>query len=324
MDNYDQLRNAIDVIEARIGNTPIVRLNSILDNNDFELYLKQENMNPSGSTKDRSALSILKNAYMEGKINKDTVIIESSSGNFGIALAMMCIQLGISFTCVVDERISNINYRLLKTYGANVIYIKSSDLKNGESLLHKRLDTVNEFLKNEPNSFHPNQYANIYNVRGHKETMKEIVNQMKEVDYIFCGVSTFGTIRGYAEYVKENSLNTKVIAVDAVGSVIFGGPLKPRLLPGHGAARIPELFKEGIVDDVVYVDDFECVKGCRHLLKNEGVLAGASTGGIITAIRKYSDKIEKGSRVVALMHDRGERYLDTVYSDSWVHIHFEK
>jgi len=308
------VKNILDTI----GNTPIVKVNKTIESIDFDLYLKLEGFNPSGSTKDRSALSIMKNALESGKITKDSVIIESSSGNFGIALAQICCYMQLPFICVVDEHITSMNYKLLQVYNAEIYYISSKDLEEGESLLQKRVSTVKKLLKEIPNSYNPNQYGNLYNPYGHRQTMEEIHKELGNVDYVFCAVSTFGTIRGYAEYIKENNLKTKIIAVDAVGSVIFGGKPKKRLLPGHGAARRSELFVDDLVDDVVYVSDLECIEGCRQLLKKEGILSGASTGGIISAITKYRDNIENNSVCVAIMHDRGERYLNTVYSDEWV------
>lgn len=306
-----------------IGNTPIVKIDKIYcDSRNISLYIKMEGLNPSGSTKDRSALCILEHALNTGELNANSTVIESSSGNFGIAVAQLCNCLGIKFISVVDENITNTNLNILKAYGAQICFISSEDLKDGESLLHKRIATVQRLLKEIPNSFSPNQYANIYNVIGHRKTMEEIHKEVGDIDYIFVAVSTFGTVRGYAEYIKMNKMKTKVIAVDAVGSVIFGGKSKKRLLPGHGAARRSELFVDNLVDDVVYVDDMECVRGCRLLLQKEGIMAGASTGGIITAIGKYKEKISKDSICVAIMHDRGERYLGTVYSDDWVKDNF--
>lgn len=306
-----------------IGNTPIVKMDKIYcDSRNISLYIKMEGLNPSGSTKDRSALCILEHALNTGELNVNSTVIESSSGNFGIAVAQLCNYLGIKFISVVDEKITNTNLNILKAYGAQISYISSNDLKYGESLLQKRINTVQRLLKEIPNSFSPNQYANIYNAIGHRKTMEEIHREMGDIDYIFVAVSTFGTVRGYAEYIKMNKMKTKVIAVDAVGSVIFGGKGKKRLLPGHGAARRSELFVDNLVDDVVYVDDMECVKGCRLLLQKEGIMAGASTGGIITAIGKYKKKISEGSICVAIMHDRGERYLETVYSDDWIKENF--
>lgn len=310
-----------NILDA-IGNTPLVNVEEVVENGDFELYLKLEGLNPSGSTKDRSALCIMKRAIEEGKVNRDSVVIESSSGNFGIALAQICSCFKIRFICVIDENITKMNYELLKIYHAEICYISSKDLTEGESLLQKRVSTVKKLLQENPNSFSPNQYGNLNNPLGHRQTMKEIHEKLSDIDYLFCAVSTFGTIRGYAEYIMEHHLQTKIIAVDAVGSVIFGGESKKRLLPGHGAARRSELYVDGLVDDVVYVDDLECVQGCKRLIRTEGILVGASSGGIITAITKYQDKIEKGSVCVAIMHDRGDRYLHTVYSDEWVKEHF--
>jgi cysteine synthase A len=140
---------------------------------------------------------------------------------------------------------------------------------------------------------------------------------------VFLATSTCGTLRGCAEFLRGRGMQTKIIAVDAMGSVIFGRPAGKRLLPGHGAGVVPKLFSPDLADDVVHVSDLDCVVGCRRLVQHEAILAGASSGGVISAIERLvaDDRLRSPARCVAILPDRGERYLDTVYSDSWVQSH---
>lgn len=308
-----------------IGQTPLVMLNKLFSDKQIDLYAKLEYLNPGGSAKDRSGYNMMLNAMRSGAINENSVIIESSSGNLGIALAQVCLLLNLRFICVVDVKTTDANKNLLKAYGAEIDCVTEPDPATGE-FLQARINRVNQLLKEIPNSYRPNQYANIHNPEGHRPALEEIISSLDFVpDYVFCAVSTCGTIRGYSEYIKEHDLPTKVIAVDAVGSVIFGGERKKRLIPGHGAAVVPALYYDGIADDFIRVTDSDCVVGCRKLLKKEGIFAGGSTGAIVTAMEKYMDNIPDGSSVVFVVHDRGERYLDTVYSDEWVKekLHFD-
>lgn len=301
-----------------IGHTPIIRLNKAIPDAKFQLYMKMEGLNPGGSAKDRSALSMMRQGISEGKINHDTVIIESSSGNLGISLAQICRYLNLRFICVVDRKTTDQNLKILRAYGVEIDMIDKPDPISGE-YLKVRIDRVNELLRTIKGSYRPNQYANIYNPKGHYQTMAEIANAFdNRVDYVFCATSTCGTMRGCVEYVREHDLKTKVIAVDAIGSVIFGGTSCKRIIPGHGAAITPALYEPDLVEEYIQVSDADCVRGCRKLMNYEGVLAGGSTGAILTAIEYYKDMIEDGATCVMIMHDKGERYLDTIYSNEWV------
>lgn len=306
-----------------IGNTPMVQLKKVFPENKFQLYLKLEAMNPGGSAKDRSAYSMVMHALETKQINQDSVIIESSSGNFGIAMAKICCYLHIRFICVVDVKTTEENIKLLKAYGAEIEYVDVPDEETGE-YLQARLNRVRSLIEKIPNSFWLNQYNNEYNPLGHKNAMKEIAESLDfDVDYVFCATSTCGTIRGYSDYIREHNMKTKIIAVDAVGSVIFGGERKKRLIPGHGAAVVSGLFRENMADECIHITDYECVTGCHKLLQTEAVLAGGSTGAILSAIEKMKDRIPDNAKCVMIMHDNGDRYIDTIYSDKWIIEHFE-
>lgn len=312
-----------DNLLTSIGNTPIVKLNNVFKNSHFNLYAKLESCNPSGSTKDRSAFSMLYNAYQNNLLTSSTTIIESSSGNFGIALAQICLLLNINFICVIDPKTTKQNIRLLETYKAKIDMVASPDELTGE-YLPARKKRVSQLLAQIPNSLSLDQYNNLFNPKGHYNTAKEIFEHFDtSVDYIFCAVSTCGTIRGYHDYICEHNLNTKIIAVDAIGSVIYGTERKKRLIPGHGAAEKPPLFSSQLANDFVQVTDKECISGCHKLLETEAIFAGGSTGAIISAIDQYKANIPDNSTCVMIVHDRGDRYLDTIYSHKWVEEHFD-
>ncbi len=309
-------------ILGAIGNTPLVRLTRVFGNLRFELYGKLEALNPGGSMKDRPACRILSEGLASGEITPDTVVVESSSGNMGIGLAQACSVLGLAFVCVVDPKTTAQNVRLLEAYGAHVDRVTEPDPLTGE-FLQARLNRVRELLDSIPHAFWPNQYANVNNARAHHQTMHEIVTALRgRVDLLFCATSTCGTLRGCADYVQRRRMRTRIVAVDAVGSVIFGSPSAKRLLPGHGAAVRPALYRPGLADRVVHVTDLECVTGCRLLARREAILAGGSSGAVIMAVDRVRRSVPDGAVCVAILADRGERYLDTVYSDEWVEEHF--
>ncbi len=310
-------------ILSTVGNTPLVRLTRVFKDCHFRFFAKLEGLNPGGSAKDRPALNILKEAMNADEIRPGSVVIESSSGNLGIGLAQACRYFGLRFICVVDPKTTQQNIRILKAYGAEIDLVADPDPVSGE-FLEARINRVRTLLRTIKGSFWPNQYANLANAGAHyKTTMREIAAALYgEVDYLFCATSTCGTIRGCAEYALDHDLRTKIMAVDAVGSVIFGGKPAKRLLPGHGAGRRPELYHASLADECIHVTDLDCVVGCRRLVQSEAILAGGSSGGVLMAVDHVRHRIPRGATCVAIFHDRGERYLDTIYSDDWVDEHF--
>lgn len=310
-------------ILSTVGNTPLVELTRALSDCRFRLFAKLEGFNPGGSIKDRPALRILQTGLETGQIRPDTVIIESSSGNLGIGLAQACLYLGLRFICVIDPKTTAQNKRLLEAYGAELDMVTEPDPLTGE-FLQCRLDRVRHLLNSFDSGFWPNQYANLCNPQAHYRTMEEIVQALHgRLDYLFCSASTCGTLRGCAEYARNNSLSQlKIFAVDAVGSVIFGGASAKRLIPGHGSSVRPALYQTGLADECIHITDEECIVGCRTLLRREALLVGGSSGATFMAAKRMKDQIPDGATVALIFPDRGERYLDTIFSDQWVFEHF--
>jgi cysteine synthase A len=301
----------------KIGNTPMVKVEPKgLDN--VNLYAKLEGYNPMGSVKDRSAVYMLKKAIEEGKINKNTVVLESSSGNLGIALSVYCKEFGLKFYCIVDPHISSINEYIIKTLSTKMIKVTKLD-ENGGYLLN-RIRKVNELLKEIPNSFWVNQYANPYNPEAYKETLgKEICDDLKVIDYIFLGVSSGGTITGLSQKIKEVFPKVKVVAVDIMGSVIFGGAPQKRYIPGIGSSIVPNVLKDAKIDEVIIINEASTIKGCHELLKNHNLFVGGSSGSVYSAVKKYfkNKKFKIKPNVVVIFADKGDRYINTVYNQNW-------
>jgi N-(2-amino-2-carboxyethyl)-L-glutamate synthase len=309
-------------ILSAIGNTPLVQLKKVVRDDDLAVFAKLEALNPGGSIKDRSAFNIIDKALRSGDIGPDTVIIESSSGNMGVGLAQACSYFGLRFICVVDAKTTLQNIRLMEAYGCEVELISEPDCLTGE-FLQARIDQVKKLLSSIKNSYWPNQYSNLDNSSAHHQTMREVATSLNaKVDYLFCATSTCGTLRGCAEYVRERNMLTKIYAVDAVGSVIFGGQKAKRLIPGHGAALIPPLYQTNLADEFVQVTDLDCIVGCRRLARQEAILVGGSSGAVLMAFEQVKHQLKPESNCVLVFADRGERYLDTIYSNAWVKQHF--
>ncbi len=309
-------------ILSTIGNTPLVALTRLFADTPYRVFAKLEGFNPGGSIKDRASYNILRNALERGIIQEGATIIESSSGNMGIGLAMACAVLRLKFICVVDPKTTKQNIEILKAYGAEVDLVSEPDPVTGE-YLEARLNRVRVLNRAIRDSFWTDQYSSMFNALAHYQTMQEIEQALDGApDFLFLSTSTCGTLRGCADYVREHNLRTRVFAVDAVGSVIFGQASRRRLIPGHGASRRPALFKPDLAERCIHVTDLDCVVGCRRLLKREAILAGGSSGAVIMALEKVGKELPAGATCAAIMADRGERYLDTIFSDTWVSAHF--
>ncbi|MEU9367492.1 2,3-diaminopropionate biosynthesis protein SbnA [Streptomyces avermitilis] len=301
-----------DSIVDCIGSTPMVHLRRLFPTGP-QVFAKLEMLNPAGSVKDRTARHIIETGMREGLFRPGAHIVESTSGNFGVALAMMSRIHGLRLTLVVDPHITSSNHAILKSYGAQVEMIDGA--ATGGSYLAARIARVKDILAADPAAVWINQYANSLGPEAHyRSTAEEIAKDLpSHPDYLVVAVSTTGTLNGLARRLKEYSEGLQVIAVDAVGSVVFGNPPGPRQLPGIGSSRVPELLDESLVDRVVEVTDEESIAACHDLLSKEAIFAGGSSGSVIAAIRKILPSIRPASSVVTLFPDRGDRYVGLVY-----------
>ncbi|MQY20206.1 2,3-diaminopropionate biosynthesis protein SbnA [Nocardia macrotermitis] len=303
-----------------IGTTPIIRLKKLFpDTTGLRVFAKLEGLNPGGSIKDRPAVNMVQRAVDSGILVPGTsTLVESSSGNLGIGLAQVCAYLGIGFICIADTRTSPQNIKIMRALGADVRIVDRPDPVTGE-LLTARKELVHRLVAAIPGAVSLDQYANPSNPQAHHTTMHEIVAWLgEEIDFVVCATGTVGTLRGCADFIAAHGMRTKLVAVDAVGSVIFGQPSLPRLIPGHGASERPAHFTERLADHVVHVSDADCVEGCRRLAVTEAVLAGGSSGGITVAAQRFLSTLTAAATCVLILPDRGERYLDTIYDDGWV------
>ena len=310
----------VNGILAAIGNTPLVPLAKFFGAEcKASVFAKLEMRNPMGSSKDRAAASMIIAAIADGTVTPGrTTIVESTSGNTGLALASVCKYFRLPLICVVDSRITAQHRNLLRAFGATVEEVVIPDPATGE-LLPARLRRVQELLDLTRPSFWPNQYANPANAQAHMITCAEIFAQLgRAPDYIFCATGTCGTLRGCADYIRREGAGTALVAVDAVGSRIFGDLPQRRLIPGLGSAIRPPLVEGLALDRIIHVSEMDAVTGGRRLLDLEAILAGGSSGAVMAALSRCDDILAKPHTVAVVLADSGERYLDTIYDDRWV------
>jgi cysteine synthase A len=301
----------------KTGNTPLINLSGCI-NPLINLYIKLESYNPTGSIKDRAAFYILNKLLSENMIDSNTEIIESSSGNFGIALAYFCKMFGVKFTCVIDPNILPINEILIQTFGGKILKATERDEFGG--YLINRINIIKDLLAQKKNLYWVNQYENPLNAMAYYETLgNEICNFTDKIDYFFIGVSSGGTITGLSMRIKEKYPSAKIIAVDVDGSIIFGGEPKKRIIPGIGSSIIPKILQQSHIDDVVIVSERETIDCCHELLHKYYLFAGGSSGSVYAAIKKYFSecKINEPTNVLTIFPDRGDRYVTTIYDECW-------
>lgn len=303
-----------------VGKTPLVCLEG---KENLDIYVKNEGKNPTGSIKDRAATYVIKKMLDTKKIDENTEIIESSSGNFGIALSAFCKHVGLNCTIVIDPNILPINEFILSQWATTLTKVTERDSTGG--FLLTRTGYIKEKLQKSDNIFWVNQYRNKDVAEAYYATVGEEICDEIKVDYIFVGVSSGGTITGISNKVKERYPNAKVIAVDVEGSVVFGNEPKKRYIPGVGSSMRPDVLQYAKIDDVVIVKESDSIKKCWEFMKKHKMLIGGSSGSVYCAIEKYfQDKnITEKQNVVALFADSGERYVNTVYDKEWVKQRFD-
>ncbi|WGI16673.1 cysteine synthase A [Methanonatronarchaeum sp. AMET-Sl] len=294
-------------ITQLIGNTPLIRLNSFSPN----LIAKLEQFNPMSSVKDRIALSMINKAEKEGKIDKETTIIEPTSGNTGIGLAFICASKGYNLTLTMPESMSQERRKLMKILGANLILTQSQKGMDGA------INKAQQIAKQNSNTFIPQQFKNKANPQIHRETTgKEIWKATDgEIDTFIAGVGTGGTITGVAEYIKEKKgkKDFQAIAVEPKNSpVLSGGKPGPHTIQGIGAGFIPEILRTELIDEVITVQDEDAKKTTKKLANQEGILAGISSGAALKAALDYIKQPKnKDKLTVVMLPDTGERYIST-------------
>ncbi|WP_114749845.1 2,3-diaminopropionate biosynthesis protein SbnA [Pleomorphovibrio marinus] len=310
------LTNPNDLAEgvpSLIGNTGLIRLSRLFP--EKQVYGKLELMNPAGSIKDRTSKFIIEESLKSGLITKDSLVVESTSGNMGVGLAQICLYYGLKLRLVVDPYINKQTLHLLTTYGAEIEKMTEPD--DSGSYLNARINRVQELLAKLPNAFWTRQYENILNPLAHHQTAREIVHQLgSEPDYLLAATSTCGTLMGMADFCNRYLRNTKVIPVDAYGSVIFGGRAAKRVIPGFGASKISPLLNQELLEPPLIMEEWESIVGCKKLLQKEAILAGGSTGALVAAMD--SVHLNSDQKAVIIICDRGERYMETIYSDQWI------
>ncbi|MGX7759550.1 2,3-diaminopropionate biosynthesis protein SbnA [Streptomyces angustmyceticus] len=292
-----------------------IRLDQMVPGSSF--FLKLEGLNPAGSVKLKTAVALVEAAEDSGHCFPRTRLIESTSGNLGVALAMVCAAKGYALTCVTDPNATLQSRRLMEVLGADVVVIDVRDAQGG--FLQSRIDYIRERLRRDPGLHWLNQYANPAGPRAHRDrTGRALLREIGHIDYAFIGAGTTGTLMGCAEYLRRHSPVTRIIAVDAEGSVTFGGPAARRHLPGLGTSRRPEILDTRNIDEVVLISEADSIGMCRTLAEERGLLLGGSTGTVLCAVQEAAKDIPDGSVVAAISPDFGDRYLETVYNDAWV------
>ena len=303
--------NIYENITKLIGKTPLVYLNSIKEKYQLQanLIAKLESLNPGGSLKDRVALRILKSALEHKLIDKNTTIIEPTSGNTGIALALVCASLGLKLVIVMPDSMSLERRSLLKAYGAKLV------LTQGALGMVGAIDKAKELLANTENAFMPSQFDNLQNVNSHYlTTAKELYQDTDgKIDVFLAGVGTGGTISGVGKFLKERNQNIEVIAIEPTGApVLTSGLTGPHKIQGIGAGFIPKILNQESFDRVIDVTDADAIEATQKLALYEGILAGIATGAVLHVAMKLASKKEyAGKNITFLVSDTGERYLST-------------
>lgn len=282
-----------------------------------EVFLKVEHLNVAGSVKLKAARYLIGDAEKRNGDLTRKLVVESSSGNLGIALAMICAARGYRFKCVVDPNTNREAIAEMRAYGADVHCVTERDDNGG--YLGTRLAVIQRWLGDDPQSVWLNQYQNTSNPIAHMAlTGPELASAFHRIDYLFVGVGTGGAIRGVVDYLGYLGSATTVVAVDTVGSVTFGGVSGRRLIPGLGTSQRPAHVDGLDVDHIELVEERAAVEECRRLAREHGFLAGGSTGSVMSAIRRYRSVFNADDVVVGISPDAGQRYLNTIFDDEWV------
>ncbi|WP_058300507.1 cysteine synthase A [Gorillibacterium timonense] len=301
----------VDSVTELIGGTPLVRLNRVVPEDSAEIYVKLEYQNPGSSVKDRIAISMVEVAEQEGKLKPGDTIIEPTSGNTGIGLAMVAAAKGYKAILVMPETMSIERRNLLRAYGAELVLTPGAEGMKGA------IKKAEELQAENPTYFIPQQFKNQANVKIHRETTgPEIVEAINskdgKLDAFIAGIGTGGTITGVGEVLKKNFPDIEIYAVEPAASpVLSGGKPGPHKIQGIGAGFVPDILNTEIYKEIIPVENDEAFETARRVAREEGILGGISSGAAIFAALKVAKKLGKGKRVIAVLPSNGERYLST-------------
>jgi len=303
----EMIMKVAENITELIGDTPLVKLNRIKKGIDAEIYAKLEFYNPCGSVKDRIAVSMIEDAEKKGIINKDTIIIEPTSGNTGIGLAFVCAQRGYKLILTMPESMSIERRKLLSLFGAEIVLTPADEGMTGA------VKRAEELLKKYKNSFMPQQFKNPANPEIHRKTTAEEIWRDTEgkIDIFVAGVGTGGTITGVGEVLKQRKKDLKIVAVEPENSpVLSGGTPGRHKIQGIGAGFIPDVLNLKIIDEIIKVSDEDAIETAKRLAREEGILCGISSGAAVYASLIVGKRNENsGKIIVVILPDTGERYL---------------
>jgi cysteine synthase A len=299
------IRTILDLI----GNTPLVKLNKLAGEDSAEVWAKLERFNPGGSVKDRPALAMIEDAEKKGTLRKGMKIVEPTSGNTGIGLAIIAAAKGYTIILTMPESMTVERRRLLEAYGAHLVLTPS------EKGMRGAIEKADEILASGKEYFKPDQFGNPANPESHRRTTaKEIIAGMgaKKIDAFVCGVGTGGTITGVGEVLRGKYKNIKIFAVEPADSpVLSGGRPGPHAIQGIGAGFVPVILNTGVYDEVIQVTNDDAADTARRLAQEEALLMGISSGAACWAALQVAARLGKGKRVVTVFPDGGERYLTT-------------
>ena len=308
----------VNKVTDLIGNTPLFEIK--MKNNEWRVFLKLEKFNPGGSMKDRMALNMIEQAEKDGRLKPGGTIIESSSGNTAIGLAIASAIKGYKFIAVVDHHASKEKIDMIKAYGGEIVV--GDGYKANEVAVVERERTAKRMSEEMENAFFPNQADNFDNRSAYTNTLaKELINELGTIDSFYAAIGTGGSSCGTALGLKEHNQSTTINVVEPVGSILFGGKGQPYFQSGTGNpidAPIPKIIDYKIIDNNFYAKDDEAFNTCRYFAKKYGLLIGGSAGGVIyKALEDINRKTGKGNAVI-LLCDGGEKYLNNVFNDEWM------
>ena len=303
-----------------IGNTPLLRLK--LKRADWELLLKLEKFNPGQSMKDRMGLNMISDAETKNKLKVGETVIESSSGNTAISLALICAVKRYKFIAVVDHHAQIEKINTIKAYGGKVVYVDSSRYASDEVAVAERERLATKLAEETPNSVFLHQACNEANRDAYEDTLAaEIAKEVPDMNIFFAAIGTTGSICGTSRGLKKLGLKSRTIAVEPKGSIFFSKEGGPYFQSGTGnppGAQLPKILDYSVIDEGLQVTDAEAFNTCRAMARKFGILVGGSSGGVLfKAIQYLADRKDKGKAVV-LVNDGGERYLSTIYDDEWM------